>query len=134
MRDQTSVAAAATAAANAQHANNQKTKSTASPQSRPQSAIASRQATQRSATSRIGPYVLGKTLGVGSTGRVKLGTHLETGLKVAIKIISRDKLSANEEKKEAMNKKLEREITIMKLIQHPNVLQLHDVYETEKEL
>jgi len=26
---------------------------------------------------RIGPYLVGKTLGVGSTGRVKLGTHIE---------------------------------------------------------
>jgi serine/threonine protein kinase len=130
MRDQASTAAASAQAA----VNNQKTKNTTTSQSRPQSAILSRQTTQRTATSRIGPYILGKTLGVGSTGRVKLGTHLETGLKVAIKIISRDKLSNDEEKKEAMNKKLEREITIMKLIQHPNVLQLYDVYETEKEL
>ncbi|KAI9348049.1 kinase-like domain-containing protein [Obelidium mucronatum] len=68
---------------------------------------------------RIGPYSLGKTLGVGSTGRVKLGTHIETLQKVKAK---------------KLNEKTEREITIMKLIQHPNVMQLYDVYETEKEL
>ncbi|KAJ3217323.1 hypothetical protein HDU67_008125 [Dinochytrium kinnereticum] len=92
---------------------------------------------------RIGPYVLGKTLGVGSTGRVKLGIHMETNHKVAIKIISKDSLSHSDdpatqnlppEKKLALNKKIEREITIMKLIQHPNIMQLYDVYETEKEL
>ncbi|TPX37407.1 hypothetical protein SmJEL517_g00463 [Synchytrium microbalum] len=85
---------------------------------------------------RIGPYLLGKTLGVGSTGRVKLGTHIETGQRVAIKIISRESLSQNQspEKKTSNNMKIEREITIMKLIQHPNVLQLFDVYESEKEL
>ncbi|KAJ3090583.1 hypothetical protein HK102_003289 [Quaeritorhiza haematococci] len=92
---------------------------------------------------RIGPYALGKTLGVGSTGRVKLGTHIETSRRVAIKIIPKDSLgreaSSNgqpitPEKRAAMNKKIEREITIMKLIVHPNVLQLIDVYETDKEL
>ncbi|KAJ3106652.1 hypothetical protein HDU96_008146 [Phlyctochytrium bullatum] len=92
---------------------------------------------------RIGPYTLGKTLGVGSTGRVKLGTHMETHQKVAIKIISKDSLSTSDdpaahnlppEKKNALNKKIEREITIMKLIQHPYIMQLYDVYETEKEL
>ena len=77
---------------------------------------------------RIGPYKVGRTLGVGSTGRVKLGTHVRTGEKVAIKILPRTKGSPTDQRK------LEREITIMKLIRHPNVLRLHDVYETEKEL
>ncbi|KAJ8326843.1 hypothetical protein BDV3_001477 [Batrachochytrium dendrobatidis] len=89
-----------------------------------------------SESQRIGPYVLGKTLGVGSTGRVKLGLHIETNQRVAIKIISKEILDPNEKcvKKDDMNRKLEREITIMKLIRHPNVLQLLDVYETSKEL
>lgn len=84
---------------------------------------------------RIGPYTLGKTLGVGSTGRVKLGSHIETNQRVAIKIIPKESLEKDKsDKKASMNKKIEREITIMKLIQHPNVMQLYDVYETEKEL
>jgi len=33
-----------------------------------------------------------------------------------------------------MNQKLEREITLMKLIQHPNIMQLYDVYETDRDL
>jgi serine/threonine protein kinase len=92
-------------------------------------------------STRIGPYALGKTLGVGSTGRVKLGTHIETSQRVAIKIIPKDMLAQNKdgspmtpEKQIAMNKKIEREITIMKLIQHPSIMQLYDVYESEKEL
>ncbi|KAI8613279.1 kinase-like domain-containing protein, partial [Chytriomyces sp. MP71] len=85
---------------------------------------------------RIGPYYLGKTLGVGSTGRVKLGTHMTTSQRVAIKIIPKDTLSeaATTAKAHKLNEKTEREITIMKLIQHPNVMQLYDVYESEKEL
>lgn len=38
---------------------------------------------------QIGDYYLGKTLGAGSMGKVKLGTHTSTGAKVAIKIIPR---------------------------------------------
>jgi serine/threonine protein kinase len=37
----------------------------------------------------IGEYFLGKTLGAGSMGKVKLGSHVKTGSKVAIKIIPR---------------------------------------------
>lgn len=86
---------------------------------------------------RIGPYILGKTLGSGSTGIVKLGTHCETGKRVAIKIVPKEPNNQDKNKPQsdvAHNKKLEREITIMQLIKHPNVMELYDVYETKKEL
>lgn len=79
---------------------------------------------------KVGPYVLGKTLGVGSTGRVKLGTHVETNQTVAVKIISKEWLAS----KASLSKKIEREITLMKLIRHPNVMMLYDVYESDMEL
>lgn len=74
----------------------------------------------------VGPYRLDKTLGKGQTGLVKLGIHCVTGQKVAIKIINRSKLS------ESVLQKVEREIAIMKLIEHPHVLGLYDVYENKK--
>jgi Protein kinase domain. len=96
----------------------------------------------------VGPYRLEKTLGKGQTGKkmrysilqmqitltndssplglVKLGTHCVLGKKVAIKIINKDKLT------ESVLQKVEREIAIMKLIEHPHVLGLHDVYEKPK--
>ena len=37
----------------------------------------------------LGDYILGKTLGAGSMGKVKIGIHVITGEKVAIKIIPR---------------------------------------------
>jgi BR serine/threonine kinase len=76
----------------------------------------------------VGPYRLEKTLGKGQTGLVKLGVHHKTGKKVAIKIVNREKLN------ESVLMKVEREITIMKLIEHPNVLRLYDVYENKKYL
>lgn len=76
----------------------------------------------------VGPYRLEKTLGKGQTGLVKLGVHCITGKKVAIKIVNREKLS------ESVLMKVEREIAIMKLIEHPHVLGLYDVYENKKYL
>uniref|UniRef100_A0A674J8G7 non-specific serine/threonine protein kinase n=1 Tax=Terrapene triunguis TaxID=2587831 RepID=A0A674J8G7_9SAUR len=65
--------------------------------------------------------------GAGPAG-VKLGVHCITGQKVAIKIVNREKLS------ESVLMKVEREIAILKLIEHPHVLKLHDVYENKKYL
>nr|XP_029716829.1 serine/threonine-protein kinase BRSK2-like [Aedes albopictus] len=76
----------------------------------------------------VGPYRLERTLGKGQTGLVKLGVHCVTAKKVAIKIINREKLS------ESVLMKVEREIAIMKLIDHPHVLGLTDVYENRKYL
>ncbi|XDA87956.1 hypothetical protein R6Z07F_017633 [Ovis aries] len=76
----------------------------------------------------VGPYRLEKTLGKGQTGLVKLGVHRVTCQKVAVKIVNREKLS------ESVLMKVEREIAILKLIEHPHVLKLHDVYENKKYL
>ncbi|XP_077953958.1 serine/threonine-protein kinase BRSK2 isoform X3 [Gasterosteus aculeatus] len=63
-----------------------------------------------------------------TSGLVKLGIHCVTCQKVAIKIVNREKLS------ESVLMKVEREIAILKLIEHPHVLKLHDVYENKKYL
>uniref|UniRef100_A0A8C6S4V9 BR serine/threonine kinase 2b n=1 Tax=Neogobius melanostomus TaxID=47308 RepID=A0A8C6S4V9_9GOBI len=80
-------------------------------------------------TNYVGPYRLEKTLGKGRQVRlVKLGVHCVTNQKVAIKIVNREKLS------ESVLMKVEREIAILKLIEHPHVLKLHEVYENKKYL
>lgn len=61
-------------------------------------------------------------------GLVKLAVHCVTNKKAAIKIVNREKLS------EAVLMKVEREIAIMKLIEHPHVLGLYEVYENKKYL
>ncbi|KAI8880847.1 Pkinase-domain-containing protein [Backusella circina FSU 941] len=73
----------------------------------------------------IGDYIVGKTLGKGASGRVKLGVHRHTGEQVAIKIISKAHLAANP----AIEKAVRREIAIMKLVHHPNVMSLIDVID-----
>jgi serine/threonine protein kinase len=52
---------------------------------------------------------------------VKLGFHKDTGFKVAIKIMNKEVLSS----RPSMRKKVEREIVVMKLLDHPNVLKLY---------
>jgi BR serine/threonine kinase len=49
---------------------------------------------------------------------------------VAVKIISKTELAIDKD----LNEKVEREIAIMKLINHPHVLALHDVYESRHNL
>uniref|UniRef100_A0A2K6E744 BR serine/threonine kinase 2 n=1 Tax=Macaca nemestrina TaxID=9545 RepID=A0A2K6E744_MACNE len=76
----------------------------------------------------VGPYRLEKTLGKGQTGLVRAWVHCGHLPEVAIKIVNREKLS------ESVLMKVEREIAILKLIEHPHVLKLHDVYENKKYL
>eukprot|EP00064_Thunnus_orientalis_P018620 superscaffoldBa00004345_g18723 len=71
---------------------------------------------------------------------VKLGVHCVTCQKVAIKIVNREKLSESVLMKVrrlctiSVFVCVEREIAILKLIEHPHVLKLHDVYENKKYL
>jgi len=86
--------------------------------------------TARPSGPQVGPYIFGKTLGTGATGKVKLAKHVESGELVAIKIIRKDFLA----RKPSLRKKLLREIAVMKLCDHPNVLKLYDVFEIETHL
>ncbi|KAK9330902.1 kinase-like domain-containing protein [Lipomyces starkeyi] len=90
----------------------------------------------------VGPWRLGRTLGRGSSGRVRLAKHAETGRLAAVKIVPK---SANfDESDDKSGKKgkdaaglpygIEREVIIMKLIEHPNVMGLYDVWENRGEL
>lgn len=79
---------------------------------------------------RVGPYIFGKTLGTGSTGKVKLAKNLITGEIVAIKIVRKDYL----DNKPSLKKKMRREISVLKLLSHPNLMSLIDVFEIETHL
>ncbi|GJR09758.1 SNF1-related protein kinase catalytic subunit alpha KIN10-like protein [Tanacetum coccineum] len=70
-------------------------------------------------------YKLGKTLGHGSFGKVKIAEHISTGYKVAVKILNRRKLKNPE-----MEEKVRREIKICRLFVHPHIIRLYEVIET----
>lgn len=75
-------------------------------------------------------YKLGKTLGFGSFGKVKLAEHELTGYKVAIKILNKRKMSKNAD----MEEKVRREIKILRLFMHPHIIRLYEVIETETDI
>ena len=72
---------------------------------------------------------MGKTIGLGSFGKVRLGTHVDTGQHVAIKIISKDMLRAQK-----MCPQAKREIAIMKKLKHPNVACVNEVLVSQQKI
>jgi serine/threonine-protein kinase HSL1 (negative regulator of Swe1 kinase) len=100
----------------------------------------------------IGPWRLGKTLGEGATARVRLAKHASTGRKAAVKIVQKrhaqmsqagslaalDQVEAfcadSEDGLRRMPVGIEREVAIMKLIQHPNIMKLYDIWENRTEM
>lgn len=96
---------------------------------------------------KIGPWELGEALGLGSTGKVHLAYSKTSGQHAAIKIISKSVFNNNNSANSHANSSIvtnstpdalpygiEREIIIMKLLNHPNVLRLYDVWETNANL
>uniref|UniRef100_A0A0X3PVM6 non-specific serine/threonine protein kinase n=2 Tax=Schistocephalus solidus TaxID=70667 RepID=A0A0X3PVM6_SCHSO len=77
-------------------------------------------------TQKIGTYVLEKTIGKGNFSVVKLARHTITQIKVAIKIIDKTRLSTEN------LEKAQREVEILKTIQHPNIIKLYQVMQTAK--
>ena len=78
---------------------------------------------------KIGHYILGKSIGEGTFGKVKQGMHTLTGEKVAVKILEKEKIQDV-----ADVERVAREIHILKIVRHPNVIQLYEIIETKKQL
>ncbi|XP_068729202.1 MAP/microtubule affinity-regulating kinase 3-like isoform X3 [Montipora capricornis] len=97
------------------------------------SSASSRTPRNRASTSNqeevhIGKYRLIKTIGKGNFAKVKLAKHVPTGKEVAIKIIDKTQLNPSS------LQKLFREVRIMKFLDHPNIVKLYEVIETDKTL
>ena len=66
--------------------------------------------------------IIGRSLGQGTFGKVRIGTHTITNELVAIKILEKDKI-----KDKSDVERVTREINILKKVRHPNVIQLYEV-------
>ncbi|NP_001186631.1 SNF-related serine/threonine-protein kinase isoform X1 [Gallus gallus] len=75
-----------------------------------------------------GLYDLDKTLGRGHFAVVKLARHVFTGEKVAVKVIDKTKLDT------LATGHLFQEVRCMKLVQHPNIVRLYEVIDTQTKL
>lgn len=99
----------------------------------------------------IGPWQLGRTLGKGSAGRVRLARHHMTQQQVAVKILPKhgqnmtqagsladiDKWDRKQPEftiEKRMPLSIEREVAILKLIDHPNIMKLYDIWENRSEM
>ncbi|XP_038049586.1 5'-AMP-activated protein kinase catalytic subunit alpha-2-like isoform X2 [Patiria miniata] len=78
---------------------------------------------------KIGHYTLGETLGMGTFGKVKMGEHLLTKHKVAVKILNRQKIKSLD-----VVSKIRREIQNLKLFRHPHIIKLYQVISTPTDI
>ena len=90
---------------------------------------------------RKGNYILEETIGEGAFAKVKLGTHIHTGEKVAIKILNKEKLFEEALEDNLANgiegcdiQKIRKEINILKRLRHKNVIQLYEIMESKTNL
>ncbi|KAH0574710.1 Kinase, CAMK CAMKL [Spironucleus salmonicida] len=84
---------------------------------------------QQTTLNPLANYQLGRTIGSGSFAKVKLAIHIATGIEVAIKIISKAKIQQLD-----MQSKVDREISIMQMFQHPHVIKLYEVIQTQTDI
>jgi 5'-AMP-activated protein kinase catalytic alpha subunit len=65
----------------------------------------------------VGHYSLKTSVGEGTFGKVKLGKHQLTGEQVAVKILEKERIIDM-----ADVERVAREIHILKMIRHPNIV------------
>lgn len=78
---------------------------------------------------RFGKYDIYGTLGSGSFGKVKYAINNDTNEEVAIKVLKKETI-----KNRQMGPQIKREITIMKMIDHPYVVSVKEVFATNAKL
>ena len=75
----------------------------------------------------IDDYIIKETIGKGTFSTVKLGEHIKTKQKVAIKILNKEKIKEEEDLV-----RIKREIKILSMMDHPNVIKTYKNIENEK--
>lgn len=76
-----------------------------------------------------GKYELGKQLGHGTFAKVYHARNLQTGKSVAMKMVAKDKVI-----KVGMTDHIQREISVMKMVRHPNIVELHEVMASKSKI
>ena len=74
-------------------------------------------------------YKIKKILGKGTFSTVKLAINKETGEEIAIKILDKNKIKNNRD-----IKRIEREISMVKNINHPNIAKVYEIKEDEEKI
>ena len=74
---------------------------------------------------KIGNYLIKKTLGQGTFGKVKLGVYLPNKEKVAIKILEKNRIIEKDDEI-----RVKREFDMLALFNHPNVILVAEIFES----
>ncbi|KAK7385617.1 hypothetical protein VNO78_31350 [Psophocarpus tetragonolobus] len=80
-------------------------------------------------TSLFGKYEVGRLLGCGAFAKVYHARNIETGQSVAVKVLSKKKLTAS-----GLASNVKREIAIMRRLHHPNIVKLHEILATKTKI
>ena len=75
----------------------------------------------------IGEYIINQTLGIGTFSKVKLGINKYTKEKVAIKLLEKNKITEKSDLE-----RIFREMSIVKTLNHPNIVKTHEIFDNEK--
>jgi BR serine/threonine kinase len=78
----------------------------------------------------VGEYYLGRTLGMGTTGKVRMANRKDNGAPAAVKIIRKSQFDI----KPGLQRKIHREIALMRLMNHPSLLKFIEVCESPRHL
>ena len=73
-------------------------------------------------------YKIGRVLGEGSFGQVRIALHRQAEVKCAIKIIRKDKINDHEILKALMND----ELKILENTAHPNIMRIYELLHDDK--
>ncbi|PON74568.1 Calcium/calmodulin-dependent/calcium-dependent protein kinase [Parasponia andersonii] len=77
----------------------------------------------------FGKYEMGRLLGKGTFAKVYYGKEMGSGESVAIKVINKDQV-----RKEGLMDQIQREISVMRMVRHPNVVELREVMATKTKI
>lgn len=78
--------------------------------------------TMKKKSRNVGKYEVGRTIGEGTFAKVKFARNCETGESVAMKVLAKSTIL-----KHRMVDQIKREISIMKIVRHPNIVRLLEV-------
>ncbi|XP_042489986.1 CBL-interacting serine/threonine-protein kinase 6-like [Macadamia integrifolia] len=76
-----------------------------------------------------GKYVLGRLLGHGTFAKVYVAKNIQSGKSVAMKVVGKEKVI-----KVGMMEQVKREISVMKMVKHPNIVELHEVMASKSKI
>ncbi|KAF7121041.1 hypothetical protein RHSIM_Rhsim13G0189300 [Rhododendron simsii] len=84
---------------------------------------------KKGSTMLLGKYELGRLLGQGTFAKVYHARNIKSGQSVAVKVIDKEKVM-----RVGLIDQIKREISVMRLVRHPNVVQLYEVMASKTKI